>query len=285
MGQGLEFIHGLLNSGWITSHTDCRQSGSSDIFKIVTALSARCCPDPDGCFGVPREEHVDVGRVNGGAIAGHAIDRRSRKEIEHPAAGGDDLLLHPGVAAVADGIVRRGLVGEQAALGCCIGLNIDISIQVVLGNVEQYRHMGMKLVHGIELKAADFGYDGIQLSVPVHDIDERIADVAAHEDTFAGCRQHATQQLRGGGFAVGAADGENGHLDMAGGQFDFADNGDAFFPCPDQGFNGQWHARADHHQIGGLKRLLVMPAQFQVQTELLRLVGSRPQSLWRWLGR
>ena len=57
--------------------------------------------------------------------------------------------------------------------------------------------------------------------------DDRNADVAADQGGHSGLFEDFAEQRGGGGFAVGAGDGQDFAFEEAGGQFEFADDGEA----------------------------------------------------------
>ena len=120
-----------------------------------------------------------------------------------------------------------GLRGEDALFGAGVVLEGAVAIEVVGRDVEDDGDLGMKLLGGFELEAGDFedrpGFGGAF----VDEGDDGDADVAADERVESGCFEDLADQRRGGGFAVGAGDGERLAAQEAGGEFEFADDGAA----------------------------------------------------------
>ena len=95
------------------------------------------------------------------------------------------------------------------------------------GNVQEGRGVRLKRGCGVELKAADFQDQAIGLVLPVHQIHQRGADIAAHQGAAAGSLEHLTDKSGGGRLAIGAADGGHWQPQVTAGDFQFTDQGDA----------------------------------------------------------
>jgi hypothetical protein len=110
---------------------------------------------------------------------------------------------------------------------------------VIGRDVEDDGDLGMELLGGFELEAGDLE-DGPGVGRAFGDeLDDGEADVAADEGGKAGLPEDFADQRGGGGFAVGAGDGEGAALEVAGGEFEFADDGAAEV--------------AGLHQLGGIE--------------------------------
>ena len=119
------------------------------------------------------------------------------------------------------------LLGEDALLGERVVFEGAVAVEVVGRDVEDDGDVGMELFSGFELEAGDFEDRPGVVGRFVDEGDDGHANVAADQRGNAGLLEDFAEQRGGGGFAVGAGDGEDFALEEAGGEFEFADDGAA----------------------------------------------------------
>ena len=108
-----------------------------------------------------------------------------------------------GIADAEHRVLIGPLHGEQAALGCGIGGEIGVAVEMIRGDVEQGRDFAGKVVRQVDLVARQ-----------LEDIDaarrQRLlgedgnADIAGHAHRQRRAPEQVVDQRRGGRFAVGA---------------------------------------------------------------------------------
>ena len=248
------------------------QGGGGDIFPVVPPGKGRAIqPDPIPLTVRSRDANLlDIDPRPGSARTLFFFSGREKRELsgqKRPGKGQD-----PGGGSVDHSRVRFPLIHEQAPLGRGVGVKIRITVQMVLGDVEQNRYRGPEPLHGVELKTAHFqdqGVHGLRIEQMPH---EGGADVAAHKDPLARGDEHLSDELGGGGLAVGPGDGHHGGGDKTGGQLHFPDYGNAPVPGPIQGGRGMGDPGAQDNEVGPVKERLWVAAQGQVDPQLPQLL-------------
>ena len=125
---------------------------------------------------------------------------------------------------------------ENAGLGVGIGVKVRVAVQVIGGHVEQHRHLRVEGLTGIELEAAHFDHHRIDRPSGIHVADERLADVAPHEDALGRKRRGMSPKRRTTVvLPLVPVTAAMGARNEAGRQFQFADYRDT--PGPG---GGQW---------------------------------------------
>ena len=119
------------------------------------------------------------------------------------------------------------LRGEDALLGERVVLESAVAVEMVGRDVEDDGDVGVELLSAFELKAGDFEDGPGVVGAFVDEGHDGHADVAADQRGKSGFLEDFAEQRGGGGFAVGAGDGEDFAFEEAGGQFEFADDGQA----------------------------------------------------------
>ena len=172
------------------------------------------------------------------------------------------------VVGVEDGVIGGSLVFENAFLGGKVLVEAAVAVEVVGSDVEHDRDFRMKGLDGLQLEAGDFedvvgvvGGVGDQRNGGRPDVAADLRLVAAPADDVAG-------QRGGGGFAVGAGDGDDVALQKTRGQLDFADDGNAHGARLRQLWNVGRHARADHDEVLLAEGALAVAAGFDGDTEI-----------------
>ena len=99
------------------------------------------------------------------------------------------LAFAHGVARWHDGPIVRRLPAKSIALGAGVRVEARVTVEVVVGHIEQRAHVGTEGVDSLHLEARDFQHHGVEALVRV--VGERLAEVAADE------RAHA-REPRGG---------------------------------------------------------------------------------------
>ena len=137
---------------------------------------------------------------------------------------------HRRVVGVEDLEIAGPLAPEQAGLGGEIGVIIGIAVQVVRGEVQERRGLGMEVGGGVQLEAAHLQHQQVRGLLPGQEGDHGGADIAAHQGFYARGGEQLPQQGGGGGLAVGAAHRQQRPPDEGGGHFQFAHHREARGP-------------------------------------------------------
>ena len=159
---------------------------------------------------------------------------------------------HRRVVGVEDLEIAGLLAPEQAGLGGDIGVVVGIAVQVVRGEVQERRGLGMEVRGGVQLEAAHLQHQQVRLFLPGQEGDHRGADIAAHQGFFARGVEQLPQQGGGGGLAVGAAHRQERPLDKGRGHFQFAHHREARGPGRREPGKLRRHSRG---QDDGIKAL------------------------------
>ena len=141
------------------------------------------------------------------------------------------------------------LRGKDALLGEGVVFEAAVAVEVVGGDVEDYGDPGMKAFSAFELKAGDLKDRPGFIGALVDEGNDGDADVAADKGGKAGFLKDFADQRGGGGFAVGAGNGQGFALEEARGQFQFADDGQAKALDLGEFWSVQRDAGADNDEV------------------------------------
>ena len=136
---------------------------------------------------------------------------------------------------------------QQAQLGVAVILEILVTVEVILADIEHGRHRGFQRLRGFELEARQFEH--IVLVALFQQIEGRNADIAAHAGRDAGGLEDAADQSRHRALAVGAGDCDDRLVHCFGKQFDIADDALALRRQIAQERIAHRQPRADHQAI------------------------------------
>jgi hypothetical protein len=118
-----------------------------------------------------------------------------------------------GVVAVED---HLPVLAEDARLGGRVGLQGAVPVQVILGHVEHHGRRGLEALHPVELKTRQLQHPDPRQCVGGEPIGQGVeqgrADIAGHGHVPADAAQQMAGERGGGGFAVGAGDGQHGRV-------------------------------------------------------------------------
>lgn len=217
--DGLEGLHGLADGFGGDAGEACGGDGGEDVFDVVRAAQVDVGEGEDrfGCAGFGGEED-DAVAVDEGALF-DAADAAEPEDLG-VGLGGDHLGRF--VFGVEDEEVGGGLVFGDASLGGGVVLEVAVAVQVVGCDVEHEGDVGVEAADGFELEGGDFedvpGAGGAEFD----EIDNGEADVATDEGLPLGVGEDMAEQRGGGGFAIGAGDGDDVSLERLGGEFELA---------------------------------------------------------------
>ena len=148
-------------------------------------------------------------RRRAGAEA-HHVARHGFREAAFAGHRSGNQTLHRRVVAVNH---HHGVLAKHPRFGCCVGGHRAVPIKVVFAEVEHHGRVGLEVFDLVELEARQLQYPHIRKLVNADRVTERLqhrrADVAGHGHAFAGARNQQRSHRRGGGFAVGAGDGQH----------------------------------------------------------------------------
>ncbi len=175
-------------------------------------LPAAGQPDPEGAV-------VQPGPGGQGPGGGKVIDpARPPPQGPHRGVVGIEHLKSPAPGTGRDWPWRR----HRRQIG--------VPVQVVRGDVQQGRGLGMEMGGGVQLEAAHLQDQEIRLLLPGQQRDHGGADIAPHQGLQARGREQLPHQGGGGGLAVGAAHRHQGPADKVAGHFQLPQDRDARVP-------------------------------------------------------
>ena len=206
--------------GWNASQTRGNHSGQH-ILDVVRALE-RNSAERHYCFR---------SRILGGAIdhipllqPGTLANRVLNGKPINPGCRAFGCFFAGSVVGVQHQAILCRLRGKDALLGSNVVFKAAVTVEMIRRDVENHGNVGMKLLGGFKLEAGDFEDRPGFVGAVVDERHNRNADVAADQRGQTASREDFAQQRGGGGFAVGAGDGERMALEEARGQFQFADD-------------------------------------------------------------
>jgi hypothetical protein len=156
-----------------------------------------------------------------------------------------------GVVGVEDSKAVAGLGFKEAALGGFVILHGVVAIEVIGSEVETDADGGAEVVDGFQLEAGDFQDVPLIGAGRGNHGGGRGTDVAAHLVGDAGDAEDVTGEGGGGGFAVGAGNGEDGTQEEIAGELEFADDRDAGGAGGGDGRGVDGHAGGDDKELVG----------------------------------
>jgi len=126
-------------------------------------------------------------------------------------------LDHRVVLPEDEGVGGRQVV-EDAELGVDIVLHlVVVTVEVVGGDVHDHRHVGLEIVHVLELERAELD-DVYVVVLAGHLQRQALADVAGQPYVVARVLEDVVGQQRSGGLAVAACDAHHLGVGVASGQ-------------------------------------------------------------------
>ena len=173
-------------------------------------------------------------------------------------SGGADIV------GVENAVVVLVLRCKDALFGEGVVFEGAVAVEVVGRDVEDDGDGGVELLSGFKLEAGDFEDGPGGVGAFVDEGDDGDADVAADEGGEAGLLEDFAEQRRGGGFAVGAGDGEDFAFEEAGGEFEFADDGQAEVAGLRKLGRVEWDAGADDDEVLAAEGEQAVAAGFDV---------------------
>jgi len=182
-----------------------------------------------------------------------------------------------------DGPVARFLVTVDGLLGLDVFVHVAVDVKVVRGDVEDRPHV-RTAVDQLKLEAGELEDDGRLRTELENLLDERVTDVAAHDDAQAGAGEHVADQGRGGGLP-GAA----GHPDRPG-PAEAQEETDLRGYLGSAGAGGGYlgevlpHPRGEENEVGFPEDVEVAGAQAQVDGERRQPFGRGRAELGGRLG-
>ncbi len=155
-------------------------------------------------------------------------------------AEADDVTIgqrhpaHPPIAAIEHLHARRALgTLKNSRLGRCVLVEIDVAIEMVVGDVEDGRRRRIQRPGGLQLKTGKLQHPDLRQRIGILRIHQgrqgRRRNIAGNADGLARGAQQMAGQRGGGGLAVGAGDGQHRNIpaqtaQRLGKQFDLADH-------------------------------------------------------------
>src|SRR5205823_10689524 len=100
----------------------------------------------------------------------------------------------------------------------------DITIEMIVLDVQPHNKLRAKRLYSFELERADFGRKNIELRLMAHDFAQGFANVAAGNGALTARVQHLRDQLRCRGLAIGAGDGDERQFAKLPAQLELADH-------------------------------------------------------------
>ncbi|MNZ94245.1 hypothetical protein D3C78_1133470 [compost metagenome] len=169
---------------------------------------------------------------------------------------------------------------EDTVLGQVVIGHAVVAVHMVFADVQAGGDRRVQALAGFQLEAGQFQY--IQLDVIGQQIERRGAEVAAHCHALAGRCGHLTNQSGDSALGVGAGDGDDRRLGMAGEQVDIARHLHTACSCSGQRRRAQRQAGAHIKLAGTAEELDIEFAATHFHLRVLRAQGSQ---LWRTLPR
>ena len=225
MLDGLELLDGVANGFGGGSGEARGADRGQHILDVVLALEGNLAEGHDRSQSArPRVSAIDdVAVLDPCALLDRVLQRKPIDRGVGTGGGGGGA----DVVGVQHHEVVRVLRGKDALLGQRVVLESAVAVEVVGRDVEDDGDVGMELLRAFELKAGNLEHRPGLVGALVDEGHDRHADVAADQGGNAGLFQDFAEQRGGGGFAVGAGDGEDLAFEKARGQFQFADDGQA----------------------------------------------------------
>jgi hypothetical protein len=187
------------------------------------------------------------------------IQKTSRRHRSLPAEE-ENLRFDPvrelegqGIVGVEHGKILLPLVLKDPALGLAVGLEAGITVQVVLGDIQEDGNLRPELLDPFQLVAAELDHRPFLFLETGHEANQRVADVSAHKSPLPPVMEHRSDHRGGGGLAVGPGDAHRGPAQEAKGQFDLADHRNSLSPRLIQLLQAQRDPGADDDQFGPQK--------------------------------
>ena len=161
------------------------------------------------------------------------------------------------IVCIQHGKIIRLLVFENAGFCPCVSRERAVAIQVVGSDVEDHRHLRAECLYGLELKAGNLQDDDVVWFRSLDQRNRRSADIPANQGRQSASRQDLTGKRGGGGFAIGAGNGNDPPRQKLSRQFDLANDGLArYASLHRQRVHGD--AWADHDQVLAVESTLAM---------------------------
>ncbi|MNO94874.1 hypothetical protein D3C76_865030 [compost metagenome] len=167
-------------------------------------------------------------------------------------------------------------------LGQVIGRQAAVAVHVVFADVQHGGHFGIELVSGFQLEAGQLQH--IQLHLIPEQVEGRRTEVAAHGHALARLGSHFTDQGGDGAFGVGAADGDDRRLGMAGEQLDVTRQGHTARRGLLQRRGGQRQARAHVQFVGAAEEVHVQLATAHFHLRVITAQGVQFRRLLAGVG-
>ena len=190
--------------------------------------------DGDGGAGVGEVVGAgDLERAHRVGAAVHPVDDLAAADGDVgvlPVAGeGDDARAPSRRLPGAHRIARRDdgdVLGRHSHEGVALGVGVlgeaRVTIEVIVGDVEQRVRAGVERRHALGLEARDLEDEHVPR--PIDDLGERDAEVAADEGAPPVPGHRFADERRGGALAVGAADEGDRRGHEARGELELADH-------------------------------------------------------------
>ena len=198
----------------------------------------------------------DVGRFTD--VFANVIGYQNRNCLGNKVLRGTGFLRNPirhgFVGRVVNEKIHSGLCLDDAELGGHVILKpVRVPVQVVGRDVGEDGDVRMEVVTIIQLETADFQHVPV-IFVFNHEFGEAFAHVARQPHVQPGGLQQMVREQRGGGFAIGAGDGNDLGAGMARRKFDFGNDRNAAGLQFLDDFGFVRYARTFHH-FGGIQNL------------------------------
>ena len=139
--------------------------------------------------------------------------------------------------------------GKDALFGSNVVFKAAVTVKMIRRDVENHGDVGMELLSGFQLEARYLEYRPAFVGAIVDERHNRDADVAANQGGQVASVENLAEQRGGGGFAIGAGDGERMALEKTRGKLQFADDRQAEVLDLHQLGSVKRHAGADHDQV------------------------------------
>src|SRR5277367_3857896 len=147
-------------------------------------------------------------------------------EADHARAYAIGELPDVGIVAIQNRIVGSILVFEQPRLRASIVFEIFIAVEVIVAEIEMHTCVWPEVFDPFELETRHL--DDCDVPFAANCIDQRRAEIAAHESAASRCLQNLAEQHDHRALAVGAGDRSDWHFEQATRELDFSNYRDSF---------------------------------------------------------
>src|SRR5271154_2991091 len=147
-------------------------------------------------------------------------------EADHVRAHALGELPDVGIIAIQNRVVGSILVFEQPRLRASIVFEIFIAVEVIVAQVKMPPRLRLKFFDPLELETRHL--DDRDVPLAANCIDQRRAEIAAHERAASRRLQNLAEQYDHSALAVGAGDRRDWHIEEATRELDLSDYRDSF---------------------------------------------------------